>query len=122
MQGVAFGASLTVLDHLMLKWPPGIFTGLDYLVRVAVLLVVDGEGLAGLDPLGEGVSAQTGRVGFLDLTEISILLQETQRDLKTRHAGSLALKIRDEIFVKRVGGENLAARKPVVVKDSAHFD
>ena len=81
---MAFGASLTVLDHLMLKWPPGIFTGLEYLVLVAVLLVVDGEGLAGLDPLGEGVSAQTGRVGFVDVTEIRVFLRDSVGDLESR--------------------------------------
>ena len=163
---MAFGASLTVLDHLILKWPPGIFTGLEYLVLVAVLLVVDGEGLAGLDPLGEGVSSQTGHVGFVDVTEIRVFLRDSVGDLESRvdqfdsllgtfqdrtaiyldefvhvaeawgglaggdgvtdsvgvYAGSLALKIRDEIFVKGVGGEDLAARKSVVVKDPADFD
>ena len=51
LQCVAFSAPFTVLDDLMLEGSPGIFTGLEDLVLVAVLLVVDCEGLAGLDPL-----------------------------------------------------------------------
>ena len=62
-QRVASGADPAVSYDLMLKGSPGIFTGLEDLVLVAVLLVVDREGLAGFDPSGEGVPAKAGDVG-----------------------------------------------------------
>ena len=51
LQGVAFDTPFASLYDLMLEGSPGIFTGLEDLVLVAVLLIVDREGLAGLDPL-----------------------------------------------------------------------
>ena len=166
MEGVAFGAPFTVLYDLMLEGSPGIFTGLENLVLVAVLLVVDSEGLAGLDPLGECVFAQAGDIGLVDLAKVRVFLRDPVGDLESGvdqldpvlrafqdraaidldefvdvaeargclaggdgvtdsvgiYACSLALKVRDEIFIKRVGREDFAAGKSVIVKDPADFD
>ena len=166
LQCVAFRAPFAVLDDLMLEGSPGIFTGLEDLVLVAVLLVVDREGLTGLDPLGEGVSAQTSDIGLVDLAKVRVFFRDPVGDLESGvdqldsvlgafqdratvdldefvdiaeawgglaggdgvadsvgiYAGSLTLKIRDEIFIKRVGRKDFAAGKSVVVKDSADFD
>ena len=166
LEGVAFSAPFAVIDDLMLEWSPGIFTGLEDLVLVAVLLVVDREGLAGLYPLGEGVAAQTGDIGLVNFAKVWVFLRDPVGDLESWvdqldpvlgafqdwtvidldefvdvaeawgglaggdgvadsvgiYAGPLTLKVRDEIFIKRVGREDFAASKSVIVKDSADFD
>ena len=166
LEGVAFGAPFAVLYDLMLEGSPGIFTGLEDLVLVAVLLVVDREGLAGLYPLGEGVAAQTGDIGLVNFAKVWVFLRDPVGDLESWvdqldpvlgafqdwtvidldefvdvaeawgglaggdgvadsvgiYAGPLTLKVRDEIFIKRVGREDFAAGKSVIVKDSADFD
>ncbi len=166
LEGVSFDAPFAVLDDLMLEGSPGIFTGLEDLVLVAVLLVVDREGLTGLYPLGEGVAAQTGDIGLVDFAKIRVFLRDPVGDLESWvdqldpvlgafqdgtsvnldefvdvaeargglaggdgvtdsvgiYAGTLALKVRDEIFIKGVGREDLAAGKSVAVKDFTDFD
>ena len=165
LQGVAFDTPFASLYDLMLEGSPGIFTGLEDLVLVAVLLVVDREGLAGLYPLGEGVAAQTGDIGLVNFAKVWVFLRDPVGDLESWvdqldpvlgafqdgtaanldefvdvaeargglaggdgvadsvgiYAGTLALKIRDEIFIKGIGREDLAAGKSVAVKDSADF-
>ncbi len=166
LEGVAFGAPFAVLDDLMLEGSPGIFTRLEDLVLVAVLLVVDGEGLAGLYPLCQSVSSQTGDICLVNLAKVWVFFRDPVGDLESWvdqldpvlgafqdwtvidldefvdvaeawgglaggdgvadsvgiYAGPLTLKVRDEIFIKRVGREDFAASKSVIVKDSADFD
>ena len=160
LQCPAWGHPGSVPDCRHLESPPSVCTGLEHLVFVPVVLILHGDGTAGLNVFRETVSPQARHVGLVYFVPVLVILHEPVCNLESRidelypvlgllqhrlpsdldelvniaeargrlargygvthsvrvNLRPLALEISDEIFVKGIGSEYLAARKSMGVK------